>query len=216
MATDPIFIGSYKTAVKSFGIAIASRPTGIITAGALGSRVHAINVSTNRATSNTIVLYYAKPITLQSNMGGGTHVDGGVGTDSVTRGTGSFVTDGWKPDDMLLVQNSTTLANDYLARLTAVSSTALTFGTGIVNIGEALPTGSILYKASAIGTFTLPANSGQVAGTAAFDILDNLIFTANKPDEFLTLGALDILALSVGTPLGSTERVEVTAFYGDF
>lgn len=66
-----------------------------------------------------------------------TFVDGGAGDDTITRTTGSFITDGFEIGDWIQVFNATTGANDFAVKLTAVVALTLSFVTGTVNTGEA-------------------------------------------------------------------------------
>ena len=59
-------------------------------------------------------------------------VDGGGGDDSITRGTGSWITDGYKVGDSVFVQNAEDQANDGSYVLTAVTATTLSVGTGLL------------------------------------------------------------------------------------
>jgi hypothetical protein len=66
-----------------------------------------------------------------------TFVDGGGGSDTVTRGTGSFITDGFQVGGQMTVRNATTTANNGTYVITGVAATTLTFATGSFNTGEA-------------------------------------------------------------------------------
>lgn len=66
-----------------------------------------------------------------------TFVDGGGGDDTVTRATGSFITDGFVVGGKMNVRNANTSANDGSYTITAVAATTLTFATGSFNTGEA-------------------------------------------------------------------------------
>ncbi len=66
-----------------------------------------------------------------------TFVDGGGGDDTITRTTGSFITDGFEIGDWIQVFNATTGANDFAVKLTGVAALTLTFVTGTVDTGEA-------------------------------------------------------------------------------
>ena len=66
-----------------------------------------------------------------------TFVDGGGSDDTITRTTGSFITDGFEIGDWIQVFNATTGANDFAVKLTGVAALTLTFATGTVDTGEA-------------------------------------------------------------------------------
>lgn len=66
-----------------------------------------------------------------------TFVDGAGGDDTVTRATGSFITDGFVVGGRMNVRNANTPANDGSYVITGVAATTLTFATGSFNTGEA-------------------------------------------------------------------------------
>ena len=219
MAASPIFVGTWRTTTTVF---IAAHGTAlalpIFTAGSSGSRVHAIAVANTDAGANTALLYYAKRLTLQSAMGTGTFVDGGGGSDTITRTLGSFVTDGWLIGDRLLVSGPTTLANSFFVTLTAVAALTLTFATATVNTAENLPTGAIIYKLCQLHLTTLAINAGNAAATDALDLLITDWPIADvTPDRYITIEGNDALAMSFGTaPGGSPDRVDVMVSGGDY
>ncbi|MEE8598288.1 MAG: hypothetical protein V3S69_02000 [Dehalococcoidales bacterium] len=219
MADSPIFIGSYVTTITAF---IAAHGTvlalPIHLAGSSGGRVHGIAVAATDAGANTALLYYAERMTLESAMGTGAFVDNGGSADTLTRTSGSFVTDGWLVGDRMLVADPTTLANSFFVTLTIVAALTLTFVTASVDTVENLPTGSIIYRLSQLHLTTLAANAGNAASTDALDMLITDFPIADvTPDRYLTIGANDGLAMSVGTAVGaSPDRIDVTVFAGDY
>ncbi len=66
-----------------------------------------------------------------------TFVDGGGGDDTLTRATGSFITDGFKVGGAVTIRNANTSGNDGTYTLTAVAATTLTVATGSWTTGEA-------------------------------------------------------------------------------
>jgi len=219
MAVRPIFIGTWR--VENTAL-IAAHGTGLalvgFTAGSSGSRVHGISVAATDAGGNTMVLYYAKRMTLQSAMTVGAFVDGGGGSDTITRTGGSFITDGWLVGDRLLVSSPTTLANSFFITLTGVAALALTFATATVDTAENLPTGSIIWKLSQLHLTTLAANAGNAVGTDALDMLITDWPIADvTPDRYIILEANDALAFNVGTAVGAApDRVDIAVFGGDY
>ncbi len=218
MSASPIFIGSYRNSPVSIRAGNNINPLLLWTAGASGSRIHAINVMSSDAGANSILLYLGKVLSLQANMGVGTLVDGAGGDDTLTRTVGSFITDGWKIGDLLILQGCTTLANDFAIRLTAVATLTLTFATGTISAGEVLPTGASLIRGQKITTQTVAIDSGNVGGTASVSVLDStaLPFLDATPNRYLTLGASDLLLVSAGTLLGAAEFMDVIAMGGDY
>lgn len=181
-----------------------------------GSRVHAASISCNDGAANTLVLFKARALTLQANMGGGNLVDGGGGADTITRGAGSFLADGdygWQVGDRLMPLMCTTPANEAIMQVTAVAAATLTFATGALagNTSEALPAGAKLLRLAQLGVFPVPANSGFAAGTNAVNLLDDAVlkFLAAKPDSAITLGPDDFLLAAMGTALTGAEVAEI-------
>lgn len=218
MATNPNLVGTYKNGGESISSSHSTRPKRVYAAGANGSRIHQLLASSSDASDNTLLLYQLIQMTAQSAMGVGAHVDGGGGSDTITRTVGSFVTDGWKIGDFMFVHGSTTLANDYIKRLTGVAATTLTFATATVSAAENLPAGAVLYKATLLGTIALPANAGNSATIPAVDLLDPSIFPDldDEPRRFRTLGANNAIAVAVGSGLGASEFVDISSAGGDY
>ena len=216
MATAPIFVGSWNVQATAF---VAAHSTTvalpIFTAGSSGSRVHGIGVTSTDSGANTAILYHGERMTLQSAMGTGAHVDS---VDSITRTSGSFVTDGWLLGDRMLVSGSTTLLNGFFATLTTIAALTLTFATGNTSASEDFPTGAIVYRLSQLHLTTLAANAGNAASTDSLDMLITDYPIADvTPDRYIILGANDILAMSFGTAIGaSPDRVDVTVYGGDY
>jgi len=225
MAASPIFIGTWRTEATSF---VAAHGTGLAlpiwTAGSSGSRVHGIAVVATDAGANTAILYYGKRMTLQSAMGTGAFVDGGGSDDTITRTSGSFVTDGWLVGDRLLVAGPagagapTTLANSFFVTLTTVAALTLSFATATTDTAENFPTGAVIYKLAQLHLTTLAANAGNAATTDALDmIITDFPIADVTPDRYITLEANDVLAMNYGTAIGaSPDRGDVTVFGGDY
>ncbi len=219
MAASPIFIGTWR--VENTAL-IAAHGTGLAlvgwTAGSSGSRVHGISVANTDSGGNTAILSYAKRMTLESAMTVGAFVDGGGGSDTITRTGGSFITDGWLVGDRLLVSSPTTLANSFFITLTGVAALTLTFATATVDTAENLPTGAIIWKLSQLHLTTLAANAGNAASTDALDMLiTDWPIGDVTPDRYIILEANDGLVFNVGTAVGAApDRVDIAVFGGDY
>lgn len=68
-----------------------------------------------------------------------TYVDGAGGNDSVTRASGSFITDGFKVGGQMTTRASTTAANNGTYIILSVSALTMEFATGSFNTGQADP-----------------------------------------------------------------------------
>lgn len=219
MATAPIFIDTFR---DEHAVLIAAHSTTIairgFLAGASGSRVHGISVANTDSGGNTAILYHAIRMTLQSDMGTGAFVDNGGSADTITRSSGSFITDGWLVGDRLWVYAPTTLANGFFVTVTGVAALTLTFATASTDTAENFPTGAIIYKLSQLHLTTLAANAGNAASTDALDMLvADWPIADITPDRYITLSANDALVFSVGTAVGADpDRIDITTFGGDY
>ena len=224
MATRPIYVGTWNVQASVF---IAAHGTTvalpIFTAGSLGSRVHGISLTSTDAGANTALLFQGTQMTLQSAMGTGAFVDGGGSDDTITRTSGSFVTDGWLLGDRLLVVGPrtaplTTLLNQFFVTITTLAATTLSFATATTNTAEDFPSGAIMYRLSQLHLTTVAANAGNAASTDSLDMLITDYPIADvTPDRYIILGANDILAMSLGTAVGADpDRVDVTVYGGDY
>lgn len=77
-------------------------------------------------------------------------VDGGASNDTITRASGSFVTDGFVAGHVLKLFQATTGANDTAltgARVNTVAALTLTLDTGVVDTAEAFAAGTVLAAA---------------------------------------------------------------------
>lgn len=217
MATAPVYIGTWRNTVTQIQAGHSTRPVRAWNAGTSGSRIHAINVGTSDAADNQINWLIGEELTLQSNMGTGTFVDGGGGDDTFTRGSGSFVTDGWKVGDRAVWYGSTTLANDFSAILTTVAALTLTFATATVATGEVLPSGGIIYRAARAWSIdvTLGAGAAEVLSEDGMNVTQGAFMDAS-PNRYFTLADNFALFAAVTTLCGTGESVDVVCFGGDY
>lgn len=187
-------------------------------AGTRGSKIIQIGITSSDTGANTLILAKGKALTLQSNMGTGAFVDGGGGADSITRNSGSFVSDGWLSGMPVVPNGSTTLANDFRAIISSVAALTLTLPTGTVAAAENLPTGAKLYALARMGVIDIAAEAGTIAGTPSVNGLNTseLPWINAKPNDFLALGADEVLFGALGTTLGANETVEVTITGADY
>jgi len=219
MATRAIFVGSWRVEDT---VLIASHSTTlalpIFTAGSSGSRVHAISLASTDAGANTALLYYAKKMTAVADMTTGAFVDGGGGSDTITRTAGSFITDGYKIGDRIVVAGATTLANSFFVTLTGVAALTLTFATAQVDTAEDFPSGAIIYRLCQLHLTTVAINAGNAASTDALDMLITDFPIADvSPDRYIILGPDDALAMSVGTAVGAApDRIDIMVSGGDY
>lgn len=214
---DPAVCPSWRSEAVLLHSGLSTRPRRIWTPGTYGSRVHQIAISSTDAGANVVTLWVMQRVTQQANMGTGAFVDGGGGSDTITRSSGSFVTDGWEIGDLIWVDRPTTLSNGFVAQLTNVASGTLTFATGTVGAAENLPSGSAIFRAVRIGTSSIAASaaSGNVAGG---NVLNSTRIPAlfSGADCHLMISSSQVLALSAGTALATAETLGVVTNGGDW
>lgn len=213
MAANPVFEGDPKSGSLILTPGHATRFAKVYQAGANGGRITQGFAASSDGTANTLKVAIGRRITLQTAMGVGTFVDGGGGSDAITRTVGSFLTDSWKVGDRIHPDLPTTLANEFDALLTAVAALTLTFATATVNTGEVMPAESSIFRLTQIGLLDLAASAGFIAGAPGVPLLNELEIPGldASPDRFIQLGPNDALFVAAGTLLGAGETIDVFA-----
>lgn len=217
MAEIPLFLAQRRDQVTTFVPAFATRPRFVYEPGSLGSEISGINIASSDAGSNTLQFGMARVLTTGADMGTGNFVDGGGSSDTITRTTGSFITDGWRVGDRMLVQGAQSIGNDFEVLLTAVAATTLTFATATVNTAEELLPTTKLCRLGRLWYVTVAAGAGAPSVNAVSGLdTDKAPFLDASPDRLLTLGPNDILTAAVGTTMGTGETIDVTVFGADY
>lgn len=209
MSSTPLFFAQPRTEPSVFIPGFAQRPRIIFKPGAAGSRIHAISLSSSSATNPINVQFgIARPLT--QNETDAIFVNGGGGAHSITRVSGSFVTDGWRPGDRLMAQDSTTLANDNTAIVTSVAALTLTLPTGFVTTQENFAAATALYRLALKHYVAVPTGAGKPSAVT----VSGLDTTQDpeldpSPDRALTLGPNERLVAMLSATLASTETLDV-------
>lgn len=153
-----------------------------------------------------------------------TFVDGGVGDDTVTRATGSFITDGFVVGGKMVVRNANTAGNNGSYTITAVAATTLTFATGSWTTGEADAQAQISFdnrdnfqiklrvRDADTNGKTFDSSSLTAAGVAK---LNNFIFRfplSNATDLKISATDVQIDSNSDGTPDGNYAGMTITYY----
>lgn len=237
MASNPEFVTNYRVEEFQFTDTFSTRPRLLFKGGATaaysasdptiyragGSRIHAINISTNDAANNTLTLFKATLATNVANMGTASFAT----NNTITRSTGSFVTDNWAVGQRLFVGpvspasvlQPTTPGNGQLVTITTVAATTLTVsGTPFAGTPETIPTGFALWRLNTLCVLSVPLNAGFASGVPAVSGLQPAIlpFLDESPNRFLTFGANDYLAGAVGTAMGTGEVMDIEVYAGDY
>jgi hypothetical protein len=141
-----------------------------------------------------------------------TYVDGAGGDDTVTRATGSFITDGFKVGGQMTTRDSNTPANDGTYIITGVAALTLTFATASFDTGEADTSVQVAIDNDNAITLRLRVRDADAKGktfaqgdlsTAGKTILGNFVYAfplANSADQKIDVADIGIDANSNGTP----------------
>jgi len=220
MSTSPQFPGVPMTKHRQLVPGHSTRFRPLWTPGSSGAEITGIGIRSSDAAANAVIIGVAKAITLASAMGTANFVDNGGSADTITRTSGSFVTDGWVTGERLLVNGATTLANDFDVLLTGVAAGSLTLATGggTVSTAEALAAATKLYRLVQLGIVSVPLNAGSTEAAAAISGLDTteMPFLDVSPDRRLLLGSDDVLFVAAISALGSGEVLDVFAQGADY
>lgn len=217
MATTPLFVGSPRTEILNLIPGFATRPRRLFLAGDDGSKISRINIASSDNASNNVQFFIGKKKTLASAMGTGALVDGGGGSDTITRTSSSFLTDGWLTGQRFVVDGPTTLANGFTAVLTDAAALTLTFATATVNTAENLPSTAVLYEI--VRSFYAPVGAGAgVPSTAPVSGLTTTLLpmlSANLEDGFDLAADFALFAGAV-TTLDSGETIGISVHGFDY
>ena len=220
MATAPNYVARYPTQGYSFAIAdstnwrvLANSPS------PNGCRVHYLNVAQTEATARNLTLGIGRRLSIPSNFGATKTV---TATNQINRASGSFITDGWRVNDIVMLVNLTDLFTDAnhstFGVVSAVTATALTvIGTPFSNQSP-MSDNLHLYKVGVQTMHNIPASAGAsnsvpsvaALGTTQWPMIDS------SPGRFLTMGPNDVLVGQLGAAMTSTNRTDVTVGLGDY
>jgi len=218
MAASPAYIGNYRTEQLALVPDFAARPRILWRAPSdttiRGSRIHALAYANSTGGTRTVDLMLGKVMTKGADMG----APAITGLNAMTRSAGSFLTDGWRIGQRLLLQGATTVANDALAVVTAVAAGQLTFAAATFSVNEALPAAIELIRATQLHSTNVAVSSGFTDGSPSVSGLNNSMMPAldQSPGRFLTLGANELLLARITAAAAAGTAMEITAFGGDY
>lgn len=217
MASTPNFESAPRSGQLLLVPGFATRGRPVWTAPSTGSVIRQIHVASTDASANAVQFAVAKKVTDGAAMGTGQIVDGGGGSDTITRSAGSFITDGLQVGDRIQVLGATTIGNDVVAILTGVSAGVLTFATGTVQAAEAMPSTAAIYRLTNAWQVAVPALSGASAAVAVAGLnATSSPSLDSSPDRELPLGPADVLFAGVTTTLGTGETMDILAVGFDY
>lgn len=214
MAQNQLFIGSYRRQIGVITAAMGTAAEVVWKPGAAGSRIHAIFATSRASAATTVGLNFGQAITKQDATNTGAMA---FTTNTITRASGSFITDGWLTDMRICVPEATTLANRKIFTITAATATTLTFAASSFT-AEALPAGASLLSITAAATVSVPANAGNVTSTPPVNLMSNLLlpYQAAIPDCNEVMGPNDWLVIAASAALTSPATLETMAVGGDY
>jgi hypothetical protein len=126
-----------------------------------GARIIDGKVTSTDAAAKSLKTYIGEQLTLYANMGTATTT--ATTNATITRSTGSFITDGWIAGDQVMLDGAVSAANNgTVATITAVAATTLTLsGVTAVSVAETQGAGFRLIRLVQTGQIPVPANSGN-------------------------------------------------------
>lgn len=126
-----------------------------------GARIIDGKVTSTDAAAKSLKLYIGEQLSLYANMG--TVTTTATTNSTITRNSGSFITDGWKAGDQLMLDGSLSAANDGMpAVITAVTATTITVsGVSAISVAETQGAGFRVIRLVQISQIPVPANSGN-------------------------------------------------------
>lgn len=220
MATSPSFVARYPTQGYRFANADATG-TRVVAASPSpnGCRVHYINAAQSEASARNLILSIGRRLSVPTAFGGTKTI---TSQNIITRASGSFLADGWRVNDTVLLANLVSLFGDanhsVSAVVSAVTATTLTVtGTPFTNQSP-MSDDLALYKVQLQSTLNVPASAGSsnsvpsvaALGTTQWPMIDS------SPGRFLTLGPNDLLLGALGTQMSSTNYTDVVVGLGDY
>lgn len=166
-----------------------------------GQRVFDIVATSTSGADNALLLWDGTQMTLYANMG--TAATTATTNATITRTTGSFITDGWKAGDSAMCFGSAGASNNgNVGIVTAVTATTLTF-SGIPSgfSANAEGAGFRVIRVTRRAWTAIPANAGHA--TAVSTLYPNVQLLAAAND-----GALD----QTGIELGAASLLLVSCY----
>jgi len=215
MATDPVHVGSFRPFSPARILpAHTTRPVFVFASGeTLGSRLFGLSAAQFQSTpaALSIRLFAARRLTKVSDMG-----TASITTNTITRTTGSFVTDGWLVGDSVGLRNTANVAAADNTQITVVSATTLTFAASTFT-AETPPATAEFWRLHVLATSTLPSGAGTVPPAAALDLFtDSKPFMDASPNRALAIGPGSGFFAALLSTLPANGYVDITPLPGDY
>lgn len=170
-----------------------------------GCRIIGGSIASTDGSVRSVLFYIGECLTTQDTAATGVMA---LTTGSATRAAGSFVADGWRPGDSLMLfgplsannVGSATQANvGLLAQVTAVSALALTVAGTPFTADGALPSGARLFRVALRTRRPVAVNAGSIDATPPVPLMGGTQdpATAALPDAGWELGVNGALIVAV-------------------
>ena len=180
-----------------------------------GQRVYDVVVTSTDTVANALLVWEGVQTSLYANMG--TVTTTATTNATITRTTGSFLTDGWNVGDGVTMLGAVSAANNGLRGIvTAVTATTLTLNgvpTGMVAETEAA--GFRLIKTTQRDPVIVPANAGNATSVSAVNTNVQVVGSgqdATRDPTGIELGLNSMLLVSLYQATSALPaQIQVTA-----
>lgn len=180
-----------------------------------GTRYHLMQAVNTGSSAVTLRRWLAD---VASALAAGTHGTVSITATTLTRTTGSWLDEGWAVDDFLIAEGLTTPGNNVGAVVTGVTATTLTFAASTFPTAENAPAaGAKLYRGFQQPVSVVDANAGNIAGTAAKNLLTdgNPGVDTTVLNSALHLGPGTSLFVAAVAQIPAGTFLDLTALGGD-
>lgn len=180
-----------------------------------GQRVFDMTVASTDSAANSLILWEGMQMTLQTNMG--TAATTATTNATVTRTTGSFITDGWQVGDSAMCLGSAGASNNgNVAIVTGVAALTLTFsGVPAGFSANAEGAGFRLIRVTRRAWVSVPANAGNATSVSALNANVQVVgqgYDQTKDGSGIELGATGLLLVGLYQAVSALPAtVQVTA-----
>lgn len=160
-----------------------------------GTRISDGKLCSTDAVAKSMLLYVGEQLTLYADMG--VAATTATTNATVTRTVGSFITDGWKAGDQLMLDGAVSAANNgNPVSITAVTATTLTLnGVTAVSVAETQGAGFRLIRLGQATRIPIPANSGNTDAILPVKLIGHANDVYNDPG--IQLGATNLLVAAM-------------------
>lgn len=185
-----------------------------------GVRIIGGSISSTDGTARSILIYIGECLTTQDTTNTGVLA---LTTGSITRVNGSFITDGWKIGDAVMVFGPTTAPNvgsatagntGLILPVATVAAGTLTVPAASFTADAALPAGARLFRVALRTRRAVAITAGYADATPAVALLGGTQdpATASLPDAGWELGAANALIVAMVANISAIPaRIDIMA-----